>query len=346
MYDVGPEVDFSIKLDDSVCLDFDHGSGIESYAIDESSEISSLVETDISVGSWADFILKSGITRTALEPLPSRDGVLRRSVILASFYNQNLLQRFFTANLDRAINVTSLGVGGISGSQNVATAETSSLYPNSGNNIYPPVVSSESYSETKSSKDGEILAFRMYENTSYNGTFNKYGYGATHEGFISNKWRSICETLYARTTYDLYQLSAGWYMRPGAKYRVVFHVAYKQSYYRHGLETGNVFGEKYKYAYIVGAEVTVTSGLQFVPRSNLFTSNIIDGIRSRFWDFKPTTNGFMSPTNCPLWGELSKTIPQHATWQMQASLTRNYEETIILKPIGFIVTLGDHTKWW
>ena len=230
-----------------------------------------------------------------------------------------------------------------------SVAYTESLYPNSENNIYAPSITASTEAESVRSADGEIVAFKRSERTSYQGIFNRYGYGASPEGFIKNKWFSRCVTFAAYTEYDLYQLtSASINIAVGAKYRAVFHFAYSQNYSASGFnnDSKNIAGSSSGYGYLIGDEATVPEyGVSFVPRSNVFTADILLDIRKHYQKIDPISKGFMSTTNAPNWDDLNVTYPTAATWQEHASFLRNYDDSIVLKPLGYIVTLGNHTRW-
>ena len=86
-------------------------------------------------------------------------------------------------------------------------------------------------------------------------------------------------------------------------------------------------------------------GVSFVRRSNVFTADILLDIRKHYQKIDPISKGFMSTTNAPKWDDLNVTYPTAATWQEHAGFLRNYDDSIVLKPLGYIVTLGNHTRW-
>ena len=319
------------------------------YALDESVTIPRVVYTDESAGDWSDFIEKASIPRVTVEELPIVDRIIRKEPVLAVFDNQAKLNRFYTPNLSTVRDVTDMRVEAYEASAQSSEAYTESLYPHSGNNIYPPSVTASSGAVSVQSEDGEIVAFMRQERTSYQGIFNRYGHGASPEGFIRNRWSSRCVNFAAYTGYDLYQLSAAALnIAVGAKYRAVFHFAYSQRYSVSGFENDskNYAGSSSGYGYLIGDEATVPEyGVSFVPRSNVFTAEILLDIRKHYQKIDPISGGFMSATNAPRWDDLKVAYSSAATWQDHAGFARNYDDSLILKPLGYIVTLGNHTRW-
>ena len=319
------------------------------YALAESATIPRVVYTDESVGSWSDLIEKASIPRATVQELPTADRIICKDNILAAFNNQAELNRFYTPTLSTVRDVTDMRVDAFEESVQASVAYTESLYPNSENNIYPPSITASTEAESVRSADGEIVAFKRSERTSYQGIFNRYGHGASPEGFIKNKWSSRCINFSAYTEYDLYQLtSAAINIAVSAKYRAVFHFAYSQNYSASGFDddSKNIAGSSSGYGYLIGDEATVPEyGVSFVRRSNVFTADILLDIRKHYQKIDPISKGFMSTTNAPKWDDLNVTYPTAATWQEHAGFLRNYDDSIVLKPLGYIVTLGNHTRW-
>lgn len=319
------------------------------YALAESATIPRVVYTDESAGSWSDLIEKASIPRATVQELPIADRIICKDNILAAFNNQAELNRFYTPTLSTVRDVTDMRVDAFEESVQASVAYTESLYPNSENNIYPPSITASTEAESVRSADGEIVAFKRSERTSYQGIFNRYGHGASPEGFIKNKWSSRCVNFAAYTEYDLYQLtSAAINIAVGAKYRAVFHFAYSQNYSASGFDddSKNIAGSSSGYGYLIGDEATVPEyGVSFVRRSNVFTADILLDIRKHYQKIDPISKGFMSTTNAPKWDDLNVTYPTAATWQEHADFLRNYDDSIVLKPLGYIVTLGNHTRW-
>ena len=150
---------------------------------------------------------------------------------------------------------------------------------------------------------------------------------------------------------DLYQLpAAALNIAVGAKYRAVFHFAYSQSYSVSGFkdDSKNYADSSSGYGYLIGDEVAVPEyGASFVPRSNVFDGEVLSDIRRRYQKIDPISNGFMDPTNAPRFDDLFQdpysTYPgYHGVY---ASFHRYYNDSLILKPLGYIVTLGNHTRW-
>ena len=319
------------------------------YALAESATIPRVVYTDESVGSWSDLIEKASIPRATVQELPTADRIICKDNILAAFNNQAELNRFYTPTLSTVRDVTDMRVEAFEESVQASVAYTESLYPNSENNIYPPSITASTEAESVQSADGEIVAFKRRERTSYQGIFNSYGHGASPEGFIRNRWSSRCVNFAAYTGYNLYQLpAAALNIAVGAKYRAVFHFAYSQSYSVSGFDddSKNYSGSSIGYGYLIGDEATVPEyGASFVPRSNVFTAEILLDIRKHYQKIDPISEGFMSATNAPRWDDLKVTYSSAATWQDHAGFVRNYDDSIVIKPLGYIVTLGNHTRW-
>ena len=318
------------------------------YALDESVAIPRVVYTDKSSGDWSDFIEKASIPRVTVEKLPSDERIIRKEPVLAAFNNQAKLNRFYTPNLSTVRAVTDMRVEAAKETVQASVAYTESLYPESDGNIYPPSVTASTEAASVQSADGEIVAFKRSERTSYQGIFNTYGHGANPEGFIKNRWSSRCITYNASASADLYMLSPGINIAVGAKYRAVFHFAYSQSYSVSGFDdkSKNYSGGSSGYGYLIGDEATVPEyNFLYVPRSNVFTAEILLDIRKHYQKIDPISNGFLSATNAPRWDDLNVTYPPAATWQNHASFVRNYDDSIVIKPLGYIVTLGNHTRW-
>lgn len=333
-------------------LDSPHTPGgkgrLVTYALDEIVTIPRVVYTDEEIGSWRDLIEKASIPRVTVEELPIVDRIIRKEPVLAAFNNQAKLNRFYTPNLSTVRAVTDMRVEAAKETVQASVAYTESLYPESDGNIYPPSVTASTEADSVQSADGEIVAFKRSERTSYQGIFNTYGHGANPEGFIKNRWSSRCITYNASASADLYMLSPGINIAVGAKYRAVFHFAYSQSYGVSGFkdDSKNYAGSSSGYGYLIGDEATVPEyNFLYVPRSNVFTAETLYDIRRHYQKIDPILNGFLSATNAPRWDDLNVTYPTAATWQSHASFVRNYDDSIVIKPLGYIVTLGNHTRW-
>ena len=320
------------------------------YALDESVTIPRVVYTDESAGGWSDFIEKASIPRVTVEELPITDGrAIRKEPVLAAFDNQAKLNRFYTPNLSTVRDVTNMRVEAYNASTEASVAYTESLYPESDGNIYPPSVTASTEDASVQVADGEIIAFKRRERTYYNGNFGDGGIPGTNR-FLKNIWSSRCITYAANTSYDLYNLSPGINIAVGAKYRAVFHFAYSQSYTVQGFddESKNYSGDSSGYGYLIGDEATVPEyNFLYVPRSNVFASEVLSDIRRHYQKIDPISNGFMNPTNAPRWDDLFhdpySTYPSYHG--VYANFRRNYDDSIVLKPLGYIVTLGNHTRW-
>lgn len=343
-------VSFSRRLDDSPCDAFTSGGNLEKYALDESVSIPRVVYSDKRVGLWADLFNKASIPCVAVQQIPTADRVVHRARVLAAFDNQSKLNRFYTPNLSAARAATGMRVGAYDATVQVSVADTDSCYQNSENNIYPPSVTTSTESNSVRMKDGEIVALKRYESTSYEGVFNLYGHEGTPKGFVRNEWRSRCYTFAAKTGYDLYLLTPGSVnVAPGAKYRIVFHFEYWQRYGVDGYKDSkkNIAGSRIGFGYIIGDEVTAPKmGITFVPRSNAFTPEILSDIRRHYQGIDPALEGFLDASNVPNWYDLNPPYETDSNvWQVAKEFSRRYEEWIILKPLGYIVTLGNHTRW-
>lgn len=324
-----------------------------SYALDESVSIPRVVYTDRKshYGSWDDLFDKASVPRVTVKELPSVDRIIRKKPVLAAFDNQSKLNRFYTPNLSAARDATNMRVNALKESVQVSVADTDSCYPNSENNIYPPSVTASTDASSVYSEDGEIVALEQYERTSYNGTFNLYGHDGSPKGFLRNEWHSYCYNFAAKTGYDLYLLAPRSVniAPPGAKYRAVFYFSYRQSYAVSGFEDSNknISGSSDGRGYLIGDETTVPEhGIKFVPRSNVFTFGILNDIRKHYQGIDPVSEGFLSATNVPNWYALSPPYPTDGNvWQVIKKFSRRYDASIVLKPMGYIVTLGNHTRW-
>ena len=317
------------------------------YALDESVAIPRVVYTDKSAGDWSDFIEKASIPRATVQELPTADRIICKDNILAAFNNQAKLNRFYTPNLSTVRAVTDMRVEAYNASTEASVAYTENLYPESDGNIYPPSVTASTEAASVQVADGEIVVSKRTESTYYNGDFGDGGIPGTNR-FLKNIWSSRCITYNADASLDLYMLSPGINIAVGAKYRAVFHFAYSQSYGVRGFEddSKNYADSSSGYGYLIGDEATVPEyNFLYVPRSNVFTAEILLDIRKHYQKIDPISNGFLSATNAPRWDDLNVTYPSAATWQNHAGFVRNYDDSIVLKPLGYIVTLGNHTRW-
>lgn len=322
------------------------------YALDESVDIPKVVYTDVDKGSWEDFIEKASISRVTVKELPSVDRIIRKEPVLAAYDNQAKLNRFYTPNLSTVRDATNMRVEANNATARQKESYTDNLYSVSGDEVNPhPQPVTESSRETSvRSNDGEIVMVKREEHTSYEGRFHQVGYGDPKEGsFTRNVWHSECIDYAAFIYYDLYSLAVGINIACGAKYRAVFHFAYSQSYSVHGFEddSKDYAGSSSGYGYLIGDEVTVPEhGVSFVPRSNVFDSEVLSDIRRRYQKIDPLINGFLNATNTPRWDELHVTqLSYNQPWINVAKLARSYDESVIIKPLGYIVTLGNHTRW-
>lgn len=323
------------------------------YALDESVFIPRVVYSERykDSGSWNDLFDKASISSVTVKELPSVDRIICKEPVLAAFDNQAKLNRFYTPNLSTVRAATYMRVEAAKESVQVSVADTDSCYPNSGNNIYPPSVTASTENSTIHSEDGEIVAFERYENSSYKGHFFPYGFDDATEGFVENRWRSQCYTFTAGTGYDLYQLSPGAVnIAYGAKYRAVFYFSYYQEYAVYGFKdsTKNISGLIKRGGYLIGDEHTVPEfGVSFASRNYVFTPGILYDIRKHYQKIDPVSEGFLSATNAPDWRDLAATenTPDGSLLPVRKEFTRRYKDRIVLKPMGYIVTLGNHTRW-
>lgn len=325
---------------------------LATYALDESVTIPKVVYTDESVGSWSDLIEKASIPRVTVQELLIADRIICKDPILAAYDNQAKLNRFYTPNLSTVRDATNMRVEANNATAWQKESYTDNLYSVSGDEVNPhPWPVTESSRETSvRSEDGEIVMIKREERTSYEGHFHRTGYGDPKEGsFTRNVWHSECIDYAASIYYDLYILVVGINIACGAKYRAVFHFAYSQSYYVHGFDddSKNYAGSSSGYGYLIGDEVTVPEhGASFVPRSNVFAPGVLSDILRRYQKIDPLINGFLNATNTPRWDELYQTqLSYNQPWIIDAGLSRSYDESVIIKPLGYIVTLGNHTRW-
>ena len=335
-------------------LDSPHTPGgkgrLVTYALDEIVTIPRVVYTDEEIGSWRDLIEKASIPRVTVEELPIVDRIIRKEPVLAAYDNQAKLNRFYTPNLSTVRAVTDMRVEAYKASAQASVAYTESLYTYKDGNIYPPSVTASTEDGSVQVEDGEIVAFKRSESTFYNGNFGDGGIPGANK-FLKNIWSSRCITYNAAVSSDLYQLpAAALNIAVGAKYRAVFHFAYSQSYSVSGFkdDSKNYADSSSGYGYLIGDEVAVPEhGSSFVPRSNVFYGEVLSDIRRRYQKIDPISNGFMDPTNAPRFDDLFQdpysTYPgYHGVY---ASFHRYYNDSLILKPLGYIVTLGSHTRW-
>lgn len=319
------------------------------YALDESVTIPRVVYTDKSAGDWPDFIEKASIPRATVQELPTADRIICKDNILAAFNNQAKLNRFYTPNLSTVRAVTDMRVEAYNASTEASVAYTESLYPESDGNIYPPSVTASTEDASVQVADGEIVVSKRTESTYYNGNFGDGGIPGTNR-FLKNIWSSRCITYNASASNDLYMLSPGINIAVGAKYRAVFHFAYSQSYGVSGFDddSKNYADSSSGYGYLIGDEATVPEyNFLYVPRSNVFTAETLYDIRKHYQKIDPISNGFMNPTNAPRWDDLFhdpySTYPSYHG--VYAHFSRTYDDSIVIKPLGYIVTLGNHTRW-
>lgn len=322
------------------------------YALDESATIPRVVYTDESAGSWSDLIEKASIPRATVQELPTADRIICKDNILAAFNNQAELNRFYTPNLSTVRAVTNMRVDAHDATAWQKESYTDNLYSTSGGEVdpHPRPVTESSIETSVRSEDGEVVMFKSEEHTSYKGHFHRVGYGDPKEGsFTLNEWHSECIDYRASIGYDLYQLSPAVNIAYGAKYRAVFHFTYSQMYSVHGFDNVNkdYTGSSIGYGYIIGDEVAVPEhGVSFVPRSNVFAPEVLSDILRRYRQIDPLINGFLNATNTPRWDELYQSqLSYNQPWITEAGLARSYNESIVIKPLGYIVTLGNHTRW-
>ena len=322
------------------------------YALDESVTIPKVVYTDESVGSWSDLIEKASIPRATVQELPTADRIICKEPVLAAFDNQAKLNRFYTPNLSTVRDATHMRVEANNATAWQKESYTDNLYSTSEGEVnpHPRPVTESSREISVRSEDGEIVMIKREEHTSYKGHFHRTGYGDPKEGsFTRNEWHSECIDYAASIYHDLYTLSLGINIAVGAKYRAVFHFAYSQSYSVSGFDddSNNYAGSSSGYGYLIGDEVTEPEhSFVYVPRSNVFAPGVLSDILRRYRRIDPLTNGFLDATNTPRWDELYQTqLSYNQPWITAAGLARSYDESVIIKPLGYIVTLGNHTRW-
>lgn len=284
-----------------------------------------------------------------LDDLVDPGPILESTAILDAFNNEKKLTRFAPRSrelfyverylVDRRRETFGRIVESSTDAYKLQTDASGHDYP------YPNDLDGEYVEDSITEYEDKVTLYMKSETTTYTGRWDLVGRRLT-----TNRWNSNMVEEWRHRDINIFRMPSNYYIPDGIRVRPLFRFKYSQRFastlWKNG-ESGRTADVEDEMAvqcgFALGGAMTKSSG--WWTLYGTFWYDRIDLIKSACG--RTPRHSYCRINNLPEWHEMTDVTPgAYINTLDYRDFSRSYDERIEAEFIGYIVELGNHTKWW